>query len=134
MLPRISHSERVTGDPEVMPPDWSRQTPMCLPQWFHLDEESAFRRSESQAALTQLHGLRAIQGQPLLIAPPVRLVPTNAPILTDQSVARSGRPRLDNFRSSPTIRPECETRLGVHVLQPLCPLLGAPHISSLWEF
>jgi len=26
------------------------------------------------------------------------------------------------------------TRLGVHVLQPLCPLLGAPHISSLWEF
>jgi pimeloyl-ACP methyl ester carboxylesterase len=26
------------------------------------------------------------------------------------------------------------TRLGVHVLQPLCPLLSAPHVSSLWEF
>ena len=28
----------------------------------------------------------------------------------------------------PTIRPECEPRLGVHVLQPLYPVLGAPHI------
>ena len=34
-----------------------------------------------------------------------------------------------------TIRPECELDLGgVHGLQPLCPLLGAPPISSLWEF
>ncbi len=33
----------------------------------------------------------------------------------------------------PTIRPECELGLGRMYSSPL-PLLGAPHISSLWEF
>src|SRR6266481_3681748 len=35
---------------------------------------------------------------------------------------------------SPTIRPECELGLGCMYSSPPCPLLlGAPHISSLWN-
>ena len=33
----------------------------------------------------------------------------------------------------PTIRPECELGLGACTPAPL-PLVGAPHIRSLWEF